>query len=290
MIRKSRQKKQQTPNSVKAQRPRPYWHVDMKWVSGILSLILIFATLLVFSFWRLSSPENAIEISTLAIASVFSPDGLDATADIEALLEEFNEDEDVIYPLEGMDFVSITRTDIEELSPRELRLKIFNQIVEPLYYEGAEELATRVTDDQEEIDSFVNDASLVSGINHDTHLKSRNILIVLIIASLASLISLIYFSHRFGKIVSPSLVTLFATIPAALPVLFLSGMASGDGSTDQPGRAGTVIGEVAPLIVSALMPTMLALLAVSLLGLIVAGVLRAWKGKLDYSNSIGISK
>lgn len=46
-------------------RPRPYWHVDAKWVVGLVLLLVWSATLFGFGLYRLTDEKVAVPLLTL---------------------------------------------------------------------------------------------------------------------------------------------------------------------------------------------------------------------------------
>ena len=55
-------------------RPRPYWHVDAKWICGLM--------LLVFNLVVLTAEKSAVELLTLGLALMYSQNGLDDEAEV----------------------------------------------------------------------------------------------------------------------------------------------------------------------------------------------------------------
>lgn len=186
---------------------RPYWHVDLKWIFGILTTFFLSTSLLLFSLTILTSEKIAIPLATFIVASQFSKNGLDDTKDIEEAKARFlNSRQDVFYPIEGQN-VSVTRSDLETLSPRELRLKIFRQVVEPYYFEQVDEETKKK-------------AGPLGFVNHTTHTIINQIFFISILPLLLCLFGLLFFSYRYGKLLSPAVVFLLvSTFPTLL--LFL---------------------------------------------------------------------
>lgn len=182
---------------------RPYWHVDLKWIFGILTAFLLSIFLLLFTIGTLTSEKTAIPLAAQIVAMQFSKNGLDDVKDVEILKSKYlSTNHDTFYPLQGQD-VSITRSDLQTLSPRELRLKIFRQIVEPFYYEKIDEKTKK-------------QAGILAFINQTTHKIIDQITIISFILFVLSLTGLIFFSYQYGKLISPAVVFLFvSTLPSA---------------------------------------------------------------------------
>ena len=115
-------------------KPRPLWLSDAKWIVGILAFFVVAATALVMSLGRLTERDTAVNISTMIIATMFSPGGLDDPGDIEQAKTKLK-----AVPgksLEVLPGVTITADEVEGKSPRELRLMIFRRLAEPIYDQG----------------------------------------------------------------------------------------------------------------------------------------------------------
>lgn len=210
-------------------RTRPTWRVDLKWIFGIITTLSLGTALLLYGLTNITSEKTAVPITTYIVASQFSRNGLDDPVDIEETKKKFlSTNENVFYPFEGNTEVKITREELQSLSPRELRLKIFTQVVEPYYKEGVESVANRLGKTQEERDKIKNEGSLLGLVNYKTHQIINNIFLVSLIFVTLSSIGLISFSYRYGKLISPAVVMIFdSIIPASF--LFILSNAKGSG-------------------------------------------------------------
>jgi len=77
----------------KPRNSRPYWHVDAKWLTGLLLLALLNITFLVFILAQVTAPEQGITLLTVTLASSFSAEGggLDASGDVEIMRQKIAE-------------------------------------------------------------------------------------------------------------------------------------------------------------------------------------------------------
>lgn len=204
---------------------RPYWHVDLKWVCGILTVLLLSASLSLFFLTRLTSEKVAIPLATEVVAALFSrgEDGIDDDEDIEKLrqqLSERSDSEEITIPLGGFE-AKITKNELDTLSSREIRLRIFRQIVEPYYYQGADDVADSFANSPEQQRQIEQNAGLLALFNADTH-RSLNIAfwLSLVLVSIP-VIGLVRFSYRWGKLVSPAMVALIVSLlPSMVLTLF----------------------------------------------------------------------
>ncbi len=53
-------------------KPRPYWHVDAKWICGLLGMVAISALLLLVGLYRLTDAQRAPAFVTELVGSVFT--------------------------------------------------------------------------------------------------------------------------------------------------------------------------------------------------------------------------
>jgi hypothetical protein len=179
-----------------AHKPRPYWHVDAKWVCAILLGAALAVTLPVAAAHRLTAREHATELLAYTMAGLTSPNGIDDA--------------------EGLDEVKERVKDFETLSPRELRLKVFSAFAERLYDQGARRLAEAQGLDKAAVDKAVKDASMLNLFSQETHKRVGTILVWLFLLDLLLLAALVFFSNRFGRLVSPGLVMLLVGLPGLL--------------------------------------------------------------------------
>jgi len=198
----------------KERKPRPYWHVDAKWITGILLLLALNITLLVLILVLATAPEQGITLLTTTLASSFSAQGggLDEAGDIEIAKQKIAESPNGEWqPIPGMRIV-VRAEDIAGMTPREMRLWFFRQWAEPIYYDGADGLASLMTDPsmKSELEGGVGPLGFISA---ETHGKLKTALAVSGLISLVLLGLLVFFSHRFGRLGSPGCIVLLAAIP-----------------------------------------------------------------------------
>ncbi len=225
---------------------KPYWYVDLKWISAILLTLSLTVTLALFVLSKLTTEQSAVEISTLAIATVFSREegGLDDTASIEKLKAETKKQAGtVIHPLPNIPAISISKQDLTTLSPREVRLKIFRQVTEPLYNEGVEGVAQRFTSDQNQQQQFMRQASLLRFFTRGTHDMINRFWLVGMAVSIVFLVSLIFFSFGWGRLANPGLIFCIVGLPGSFVALLLLHPPAGGG-----GPASAVPPEIAQAI------------------------------------------
>lgn len=205
-------------------KPRPYWHVDAKWLTGILLIFLLNITFLIFLVVQITGPEQGIHLLATTLASQFSYEGggLDAEGDVDIMRQKINESADKQWqPIPGLEII-VRAEDIEGLSPREARLWFFRQWAEPLYYNGPDGLADLMSDPEmkEGLAEGIGPLSIISAASH------RKMLVFLGVSTGVSLLilsMLVFFSHSYGRLGSPGCVIFLAAVPN---LILLAGLGS----------------------------------------------------------------
>ncbi|HET7142841.1 MAG TPA: hypothetical protein VFI68_02370, partial [Anaerolineales bacterium] len=227
-------------NTNEIPKPRPYWHVDAKWISGILLLFLLNVTFPLFILARITAPEQGIEILTVILANSFSREGLDQEVDLEILKQKIAESPDGSWqPIPGLNIL-VREQDIAGLSAREMRLWLFRQLAEPIYYEGEQGLASLSTDPEMQ-KNMGGDLGLIGIINAETHSQLNKALMVMGLISLALLSLLVYFSYRFGRLGSPGCVIFLAALPGVISFSMLRGWLENGGRNPDPQAAESTL-------------------------------------------------
>lgn len=258
----------------KVQKVRPYWHVDMKWITGILLLISLSLSIALFNLYKLSGPGHAIELATYTFTSAFSQKGLDDTSEIAEFKKKVIAGGGYAKPIPAFD-ITITAKDLETKTPRELRLSIFRQIVEPVYYKEAEGIREKVVDPEMK-NGIEKQMGLFKYLNERTHKKLGSFFRISVAVTAALLALFVFFSAGAGRFINPAFVFIFV----AAPGLFLSiVLKNGGGAKDQPAQQAENIGQMVSGImkiigpqISGLVMKPYAYLALSGLGLIVGGI------------------
>lgn len=196
-------------------RPRPYWHVDAKWITGLLLLFVLSITLVVYQFYRISAREPATEIISQALSAGLSFLG-GFTPDDPVLLEQLQQRLAVNpgQPVEVIPGLAITLSpeQLTGLTPRAALRLITDQLAAPIYAHGAQGLAN-LTQDAEMRQSILAGGDLFDLLTADTHASLEQPLKILAGVSGALLLGLILFSRGFGRIGSPGCVLFVVGLP-----------------------------------------------------------------------------
>lgn len=200
------------------QEPRPYWHLDAKWIVGLLLTVTILATLLAYILFKITQREVAIRSTAIIIASLFSPEGLDEAKSFQEAKTKFLADKDQFQPLPGLK-IFVTRDDLEQLSPRGIRIKIFSQITQA-FYDGGDNGLQQITQEGQSAQELAGSLKLLSPFTQKGHLLIQKILNFSLIINTILLLGLIYFSTRWGKLFSLALIIFLSSFPLTV-LLFL---------------------------------------------------------------------
>ena len=203
--------------TIKAVKPRPYWHVDAKWITGIISILVLMTTFSIYLLVEFTTSEEGINILTTTMASAFSYEsgGMDEAGDIENMKEKIIESANGEYkPIPGLE-ITVRMEDIEGKSPREARLWFFRKLAEPLYYQGQQGIIDKMTDAEMKKD-LADGIGPLTLLSSDTHSKLNSALIISAVSSLFLVVLLFIFSYGFGRLGTPGFVIFLASTPNLL--------------------------------------------------------------------------
>jgi hypothetical protein len=228
-------------------KPRPYWHVDAKWITAILLLFLLNMTFLLFILVQALAPQRGIDLLTVLIASSFSREGLDQEADLEIMHRKIAESPDGAWqPIPSLNIV-VREQDIEDVSPREMRLWFFRQLAEPIYYEGQQGLASLASDPEmaKKMEGGIGPFGFISA---ESHGKLQKVFFVFGSISLVLLGLLVFFSYRFGRLGSPGCVLFLAALPGLIGFSMVRGwLEHGSKNLTQPTEINAVTQYAKPI-------------------------------------------
>jgi hypothetical protein len=258
-------------NSSARTHSRPYWHVDAKWISGLAMTAALGAALLLFAMASLTRPDRAVELSATLVASFFSKDGLDAPIDTTQLQQRLAASPTgTVAPLDGFPTATITKADLS-LSPRELRLKIFRQIAQPVYDLGVDGAAKQFSSDPKQQEQFAKSASFLAVLTrktHDTLLRDGQIGLGVAALFLAGVV---FFSARWGRLANPGLLLVVTGLPGAIAGSVLGRAGSGM-------KLGPLPSDVVPAVGQAMQVVYLPAIEVGVGLVVIAGIGRVVSG------------
>lgn len=199
--------------------PRPYWHVDAKWICGILLFFLLAANLLLTSLVKITDEKNGPTIAALVIGAAFVR-GDEAQAKADARVEIAKQG-GAIKPLPNFPDVVITEKDLD-LPVRDIKLKVFKPIAESIYNDGVEATAARYAKTPEEKDKFVRDAFFFKPFTKEFHQGIKSFSKTLLIISILLLLAFIYFCAGWGRLANPGLLLLAVSLPGSFIALAIT--------------------------------------------------------------------
>jgi hypothetical protein len=209
---------------------RPYWHVDAKWVCAILALFALGLALMFYTLSTITKRDFAVKASATVIANLFSREGLDSTEGLNELRKKAqNTPGNTVTPIEQFPEITISKQDIQNLEPRELRIKLFSQLTGTVYDKGLEGAADEFTNNPEDREEFINQASTLSVFTYSTHQAMKQMFWVTLFISLFLLAGVIYFSAGWGRLVSPGLLLLLVGIPGSIIGLLIANASGNEG-------------------------------------------------------------
>jgi hypothetical protein len=202
--------------------PRPYWYVDFKWLFGIFAVIFLGASLLLFNLAALTERSSATTISATLVASMFSPEGLNDDKGIEELKKQIESlSGDVVVPIEAFPWLHISKNDIIDLSPRDLRIFVFKQMTEPIYDKGLEAFSAEITSNKSDQKEFINQAFLLRIFTKSTHDILQTAFYITLTIAIACVSLVAYFSSAWGRLVSVSVLFILSSLLGAIVGLIM---------------------------------------------------------------------
>jgi len=256
---------------------RQYWHIDAKWVCALLLALTLAATLPIAAAYQITAKEPATKLISYTLAGLTSPDGIDSDAGLLEIKQRILKNGPETVTLAGISVV-FTENDINTLSPRELRLKVFGAFAIKFYDQGAKGFADSQSLDASAVEKFQKDSSTLSVFTLSAHNFIGNILLIAILIDVVLISGLVYFSYRFGKLVSLGIVSLLVGLPGIIIGAFASqhnvvaGTARDMTATNSFDMIGGFISFVAPLILPYFASTYLAVLLSGFTLLLIAGI------------------
>jgi hypothetical protein len=214
-------------------RPRPYWHMDAKWIAGLLLTGVLTLTMLVHSLAQITDEEFAVDSIALALVLALAEGDLDDESALEEFLLQVRDSPDGILQLVPGLRITVQEEEIAGLSPREAAMTIMRKVARPLYHGGSQGLAD-LADDPELADQIIEGGGLFNIMTRETHYNLRQALPILVGVCLLLLVPLVFFSYRFGRLGSPGFVVFAASLPGA----FLFSVFSTIGGAERVVRPG----------------------------------------------------
>ncbi len=241
---------------------------------------LLAVTLPVVALFRLTQMGPATTIIAYTLVGLTSPQGIDSPAGLEELTAKVAATGSETLTVSGV-AVTITRADVQKLSPRQLRLKVFGAFAAEFYRLGAKGVAASHQASPADATKLQSDATALSFFTSQNH--ARIGLVAALLVGLSALLTglLVLFSYRVGRLVSPGLVLGWmgaSGLALAAVATHLGALPAGTArpaSADGPlALASGFANYLAPLVVPYLASTYLAVLGAGLFLLVLAVLVR----------------
>lgn len=196
-------------------RVRPYWHVDAKWITGLLLLWTLSYSLILYHLYQFSAREPATQTLSLALGAGLSVMG-GFQLDDPALLDQLQQRLAATpgQPIEIIPGLALTiqPEDLVGKTPRQAMALITDQLAGPIYDNGVQGLADLAQDPVLQ-QAIIDNGTLFNVLTMDTHLRLERSLQIMAGVSGFLLLLLIVFSARFGRIGSPGCVLFVVGLP-----------------------------------------------------------------------------
>ena len=228
---------------IEEKKPRSYWHVDAKWIFGIIFAISLAVSLFSYNLVAITEEKPAVDALTLVLASMYSQNGLNDKTEIDQMRAKIEANPNGVFqPIPNVD-ITIKLSDLDGLSPQQIRLNFFRKLAQPIYTGNTDSLTTN----PEQRKAFLNDTKLIrTFVSAETHQTLQTVFLVFAILSVICLIPFVFFSYRFGRLVSPGLVLVFDSF---LGVVIFAFATTIHPPTVTPGSADSgPLGAVGPMI------------------------------------------
>lgn len=224
---------------------RPYWHVDVKWIAGIVAFLVLSICLLLYNLAVLTQRDNAVTISATVVASLFSPKGLDDTSGLKDFREQVVKmPGDMVAPIQQFPSIKISKHDALTLSAADLKIALFSQVTGPIYDLGLPAAARQFTANTADQQKFINQAQLLGLLTKGTHDTVQHLFILALVVSAVFMIIVIFFSTGWGRLVSPGIILLLLSPIGSLAALILLNPPDRSDSLTAaiPGHIGQAVG------------------------------------------------
>lgn len=195
---------------------RPTWHINAKWVVGLVLLPVFAITFLAFNLYLLTNRENGIPASANLLSALYSPNSniAESLISVRQTIEKSADKSFSPFPDKS---IKITEEDLNKYSPEELKGKLFTQLAASIY------------DSDESVPETV---GLLIAFTKTGHAYIQKILLILLPVALALMLLAVYFSYGFGRLATPGVMAILIGAPGALLLTLLQ---KSDGQAAVPG-------------------------------------------------------
>jgi hypothetical protein len=226
-----------------AGKTRPHWHVDAKWVFGLLLTAVVSGGLLVYGLYQLTGRGSATRMIAPGIGAyqsgMLSADARTALKVIEAdTLSRAARNPNDQYQLLPMFNLMATGREIALFTPEALEAYTAQRVAEVIYDNGAGGLAG-IMAGQSRIPI---DVGFLGALGPEVHPALGRIAVVWGVAALILLVPVVIFSAGFGRLGSPGVALTVAALPGVLVASVLAAIpAAASGAAGAADPVGIVM-------------------------------------------------
>jgi len=194
-----------------------YWRVDMKWVFGILTTLLLFLVLTTAGFYRISGQGAAQEIAVpvIDIATSVRSSVEENSQDLKAKARK-QKNAQIMIPDVGVD-ISVDAETITSLGSEELADAVILEIERQLYNQGYYgDLPMKPAQGVGEERGKATCETLLASLNRKTHQALVWPMIILGIMALLFAVPFLIFCRGWGKMIGAGVIVVAAALPASI--------------------------------------------------------------------------
>ncbi|TSC90515.1 MAG: Uncharacterized protein CEN92_465 [Candidatus Berkelbacteria bacterium Licking1014_96] len=206
---------------------RPYWHVDAKWISGIIFLVFFITGILFLNISQIISQKNALDIASSKIESsikeevsqFFDKNGKPLVQDKKIILSGLNTAKDKVEELKNNAEDSAKEInplnfgkDLARLAAYKLEGLMYARVSDALGT-AADKISALDLKEANIKDKIMAEITIPKVYSQKQYLRYRNDAIIFLFAALLFLVTAIYFSSGFGRLSTPGFLILMASMP-----------------------------------------------------------------------------
>jgi hypothetical protein len=217
-------------------KPRPYWHVDAKWMTGISLMVTVSLWLFMMALYQVTAQDLTTTLSKDLISSLSLPSSSTSQQITDAINEQLAKDS--------------ATSSVKISAPIELN-QYSNNISAQVYQA----------------------ATVVGSVGESIHGVLLIMLVIVGVVILALTAQAVYFSYRFGRLVTPGVILMMASIPGLLILslaVFLAEQISTNASMASSGALLAATARSAQMIYLIAFIVAICLLLAALVGRVVA--------------------
>lgn len=202
--------------TTKPNHPRPYWHVDAKWICSLILCGLLALWLGLMVVYKITDRQTAVPLMTNVITlGIQKGDAASQQKSLDELRFKIEASPTKsIQPIPGFP-ATLTEQDLQ-LTPDQLVQKIFGQVAAPMYDQGVKQLAQQQTSDPAQQAKFEQNASVFNGLSKQGHATAGKLAFTMLLVVLLVAAGAVWFSSGWGRLVTLAIVLLVVALPGLL--------------------------------------------------------------------------